>query len=375
MRVFTTDGPVRAEEHYTIPPLSRCDLDEVLAGIRRQENFIVHGPVKTGKTSLLRALRDRLTEGTGGAFRCVYANLREAQLFDDEPDLAAGAILALIAREARLREDDVLHRLRRGAYEDAAPRYAFGEALRAWREADPHPLVLLLDEVDALAGRTIFSLLRQIAAGGALRPDPFPESVVLCGVRDPREWRAHREPRAEGIEPEEDLLPLEANSLRLGNFRPEETNRLLAQHTEATGQQFEPDAAMAVWEQTDGQPWFVNALAEQACFRTRKAWNRHARITTDDILNARDVLVRCRATPIERLDETLREDRARRVFDPVIAGSEAPEVVESDLEPLRDLGLLADDEPVRPAHPIYTEVIARELSRWVQAELMASAPR
>ena len=373
MRVFTTDGPVRAEEHYAIPPLSRCDFDEVLVGIRRKENFIVHGPVKTGKTSLLLALRDRLTEGTGGAFRCVYANLREARLFDDEPDLAAGAILALIARQARLGGDDALHRLRREAFEDAGPRYAFGEALRTWREADPHPLVLLLDEVDVLAGRTVFSLLQQIDAGGALRPDPFPESIVLCGVRDPREWHAHREPRAEGIEPEEDLLPLEANALRLGNFSPEETSRLLAQHTEATGQRFGTEAAKVVQEHTDGQPWFVNALAEQACFRTRTAWNRYRAITADDILEAKDVLVRCRATPIERLYDTLSEERARRVFGPIITGSEAPEIVESDLEPLRDLGLLADDEPVRPAHPIYTEVIVRELSRWAQAELMASA--
>lgn len=375
MREFTTGGPVRADEHYTVPPLSRCDFDDLLAGIRRKENFIVHGPVKTGKTSLLLALRDRLTEGTGGAFRCVYASLREAGSFDDEPDLAADAILALVARQARLRGDDALHRLRREAGEDAGPRYAFGETLGAWREADPRPLVLLLDDVDTLAGRTVSSLVRQIAAGDARRPRPFPESVVLCGVRDVREWRAHREPRAEGIEPADDRLPLEANALRLGNFSPEETSRLLAQHTEATGQRFEPEAAKAVHEDTDGQPWFVNALARQACFWTRTAWNRQRPITADDISEAKHALVRGRATPIERLYDTLTDDRLRRVIAPMVVGGEPPEGMREDLETLRDLGLLADDHPVRPAHPIYTEVIVREMSRWMQAEVMLTAKR
>ena len=375
MREFTTGGPVRADEHYTVPPLSRCDFDDLLAGIRRKENFVVHGPVKTGKTSLLLALRDRLTEGTDGAFRCIYASLREAGSFDDEPDLAADAILALIARQARLRGDDTLHLLRREAHENAGPRYAFGETLRAWREADPRPLVLLLDEVDTLAGRTVSSLLRHLSAGDARRPQPFPESVVLCGVRDVRERRAHREPRAEGIEPEDDRLPLEANSLQLGNFSPEETNRLLAQHTEATGQRFELEAAMAVHEDTDGQPWFVNALARQACFWTRTAWNRQRPITADDISEAKRALARCRANPIERLGDVLAEDRVRCVMYPMIAGGGLEDGAEPDLDYLRDLGLIADDEPIRPAHPIYTEVIVRELSRWMQAEVMLTAKR
>ena len=50
------------------------------------------------------------------------------------------------------------------------------------------PLVLLLDEVDSLVGDTLISLLRQIRAGYPDRPHAFPQTVLLCGVRDVRDY-------------------------------------------------------------------------------------------------------------------------------------------------------------------------------------------
>jgi hypothetical protein len=64
--------------------------------------------------------------------------------------------------------------------------------LTHWAQGDPaRPAVLLLDEVDALVGDTLISVLRQIRAGYAQRPAAFPQSVVLCGVRDVRDYRIH----------------------------------------------------------------------------------------------------------------------------------------------------------------------------------------
>ena len=34
MRFFNTEGPVRPEDHYSLPPLHRWNLDEVLAACR-----------------------------------------------------------------------------------------------------------------------------------------------------------------------------------------------------------------------------------------------------------------------------------------------------------------------------------------------------
>ena len=47
-----------------------------------------------------------------------------------------------------------------------------------------------------------------------------------------------------------------------------EMQTLLAQHTEETGQVFNPAALETIWTQTQGQPWLVNALAYEACLQT-----------------------------------------------------------------------------------------------------------
>lgn len=63
--------------------------------------------------------------------------------------------------------------------------------LTRWTLASDRPLVLLLDEVDALVGDALISLLRQIRTGYTQRPRAFPQTIVLCGVRDMRDYRIH----------------------------------------------------------------------------------------------------------------------------------------------------------------------------------------
>ena len=85
-RFFNTTGPVVPARHYSIPPLARLDLDEVLRLIRDERYFVLHAPRQTGKTSALLALRDLLNEG--GAYRCVYMNVEPGQTA--RGDVAAG---------------------------------------------------------------------------------------------------------------------------------------------------------------------------------------------------------------------------------------------------------------------------------------------
>ena len=76
-RFFNTTGPVVPVRHYSIPPLERFDLDEVLRLIREDRYFVLYAPRQTGKTSALLALRDLLNQV--GAHRCVYANVETGQ--------------------------------------------------------------------------------------------------------------------------------------------------------------------------------------------------------------------------------------------------------------------------------------------------------
>ena len=125
--------------------------------------------------------------------------------------------------------------------------------------ADPRPLVLLLDEIDALVGDTLLAVLRQLRTGHVDRPARFPHSIILCGVRDVRDYRIH------SISENRFVLGgsafnIKSESLRLGNFSEQEIRALLAQHTAATGQAFTEQAQELIHTRTAGQPWLVNAL-------------------------------------------------------------------------------------------------------------------
>lgn len=128
------------------------------------------------------------------------------------------------------------------------------------------PVVVLIDEIDALVGDTLISVLRQLRSGYTERPASFPSSIILCGVRDVRDYRIHSD-KDKAIITGGSAFNVKAESLRLGNFTEEETRTLLLEHTKETGQIFEEEALSSVWNLTQGQPWLVNALAYEICFK------------------------------------------------------------------------------------------------------------
>ena len=373
MRDFNTSGPVRPEEHYCIPALDRIDLQEVLALIERRRYFILHAPRQTGKTSTLLALRDLLNGGSAGHYRCVYVNVEPGQSAREDVAQAMGAILDGLAKQLRRTlGDSETAALAESIDTSVRSHSVLGRALTSWSEHDAAPAVLLIDEIDSLVGDTLVSVLRQLRAGYSDRPGGFPQSVILSGVRDVRDYRI----RASS---EQDLVAggsafnIKAKSLRLGDFDRDEVIALLGQHTAATGQEFAPEAMDAVWEQTRGQPWLVNALAQEMCFEYVGRPRRIGRpVDVDDVFEARETLIQRRETHIDQLADKLQEPRVRRVIEPLLSGGNANHAAR-DLEYVRDLGLVALDSPLRIANPVYTEVVPRELTSVLQDEIRQQA--
>ena len=368
MRKFNTEGPVVAADHYCIPPLERVNLAEVLGLVRDKRYFVLHAPRQTGKTSALLALRDLLNSGAEGDFRCVYVNVEAAQAVREDVERAMRVILGALASRARSQGDGFLY----AAWPDILATFgdgALGEALTRWCEADPRPLVLLIDEIDTLIGDSLISVLRQLRAGYDQRPGSFPQSVVLCGVRDVRDYRI-RSRSENAVVAGGSAFNIRAESLRIGDFTRAEVHALLAQHTAETGQAFTPEALEAVWRQTRGQPWLVNALCRRVCFHGEAGSDRTRAITATDIIDAREHLVQSRQVHLDQLADKLREDRVRRVVEPLLSGGDERAFTARDLEYVRDLGLIARDNPPRIANPIYAEVVPRELTYAAQAGLV-----
>ena len=366
MRFFNTEGPVLPDEHYAVPPLARGNIGELLSLIQAKRYFVLHAPRQTGKTSALIALRDLLNSGKAGEFRCVDVNVEGAQVARDDTARGMRAILGSLADCASLLGDDYPAGVWLDVLEQMGPENALKGLLTRWCLANPVPLVLLVDEIDSLVGDTLLSVLRQLRAGYTQRPRGFPHSVVLCGVRDVRDYRVHSATgeMVSGGSP----FNIAAKSLRLGDFTKTETQALMAQHTDETGQRFTAEASDAVWVQTQGQPWLVNALCAGSCFDNEKGRNRSRAIEAEDIYAAREELILSRRTHLDQLAHKLEEERVRRVVEPILSGGEAQHEV-PDLEYVRDLGLIDVGPPPRIANPIYAEVVPRELGYVLQSSL------
>ena len=364
-RFFNTAGPIASDMHYHVPPLTRIDVEDLLLLIRQWKYFVLHAPRQTGKTSALLTLRDQLN--ADGEFRCVYVNVEVGQAARENVQEGVRAILSALARATRHSLDDrFVAEVWRGILDEVGPNDALGEVLSRWAEADVKPLVVMIDEIDVLVGDTLLSVLRQLRAGYAERPRRFPQSVILCGVRDVRDYRI-RSSAENAIIAGGSAFNVKAESVRLGDFSQTEVASLLMQHTEETGQEFEEEARRGIWQLTEGQPWLVNALAYEACFKNKAGRDRSRPINADAIQDAREQMILRRETHLDQLTDKLQEERVRRVIEPLLSGAGAAEsILADDIQYVRDLGLVASDRPLRIANPIYREVIPRDLTYTTQ---------
>lgn len=361
MRFFNTAGPVKCTDHYCIPPLERFALEEILLLIAQKKYFILHAPRQTGKTSCLLALMEYLNRE--GRYTVLYANVEAAQGAREDVKRGVKAILNEMALRARVHLDDpFLTEIWPGILETSGEDNALSEAFTRWASHNARPLVLLIDEIDALIGDTLISVLRQIRAGYDRRPVQFPQTIILCGVRDVRDYRIHSD-KDKAIITGGSAFNIKAESLRLGNFTESDVYALLQQHVSESGQRFESDAEALIWNYSQGQPWLVNALAYEVCFKMPAGRDRATPITKDMIRQARENLILRRETHLDQLVDKLREERVKRVMLPLLSGDDYPkDLPADDVQYVQDLGLITVKGQLKIANPIYQEIIPRELT-------------
>jgi len=362
-RFFNTAGPMIAEDHYCIDPLSRIDWEDIQRLIRDKRYFVLHAPRQTGKTSTLLAMMNALNEK--GDYSCVYANLETAQSArnDVTRGIAAACIAVTSAFTEYLHQTDIESwYLQECSVFPAESQFI--KLLNHWATTSDKPTVLFLDEVDALVGDTLVSVLRQLRTGYNSRPVHFPQSVILCGVRDVRDYRIHQ---GDGeIITGGSAFNIKTKSLRMGNFSQEEAIALWMQHTEETGQEFDKAIFPELWEDSYGQPWLVNALGQEIIWDIRANRDRSRKITLSDYREAREQLIQSRATHLDQLVDKLEEPRVNSVISAILSGETGGSAIKlDDLQYVADLGLIRTRPAVSISNRIYQEIIPRELT-WVK---------
>ncbi|MBS1824729.1 MAG: ATP-binding protein [Acidobacteria bacterium] len=364
MRHFCTAGPVQSDIHYSLAPEKRIDLSGIMQLIEGRKYFILHAPRQTGKTSSMNGLVRVLN--ASGKYRAVYVNVEGAQSARDDVDAAMKAVLSALARQIEDTLGDSFAEENRSAILARSGGHdALQELLSEWCKRSPLPVCLVMDEIDAVVGDSLIAILRQLRAGYNDRPGRFPQSVILCGVRDVRDYRIHG---AKEIITGGSAFNVKAESIRLPDFSRDDVRALYEQHTAETGQVFEEGVYERVWKLTRGQPWLVNALADEACFKLEE--DRAKPITAALIDQAKENLIVKRVTHLDSLTDKLKEPRVRRIIQPILQGEDETGVelaYDDDAQYVMDLGLIRRGENgLEIANGIYQEVVPRQLNFLMQ---------
>ncbi|WP_323379098.1 ATP-binding protein [Pyxidicoccus xibeiensis] len=348
-----------------LPALRR--LPEVQRLIEQKGYFVVHAPRQAGKTTALRSLAQELN--ASGKYVAALVSMEVGAAFPEDIGAAESAVLESW-RDSLIGQlpDELLP----PPFQDAPPGSRIGSALTAWAASAPRPLVVFLDEIDSLRNGVLVSILRQLRSGFSGRPERFPSSLALIGLRDVRDYKVATGDR--------DYLGtaspfnIKVRSLTLRDFTADEVAELYAQHTADTGQQFEPEALALAFELTRGQPWLVNALAKVAVEELVPDSSQPVRRA--DIERAKALLIERQETHLDSLTDRLREPRIRAILEPMLAGEIPGAIPADDLRFAIDLGLirLASSGGVEVANPIYREVVVRELAFPSRAALPSIQP-
>ena len=371
-RFFNTAGPQKPDIHYTIDPLTRFDVEDVLMLIRQQKYFVLHAPRQTGKTSCMLALRDLLNKQDD--YIAVYVNVEAGQASRDNVQSVVKSTVDMLAqRTEQMMGGDTLAKDIRDMVQGEGADSMLSTYLSKLSQALPKPLVLIIDEIDALVGDSLISVLRQIRSGYDNRPKAFPNSIILCGVRDVRDYRIQTS--GKDIVTGGSAFNIKSESLRLGNFTPEEIHTLYMQHTKETGQRFDEACFPMIWLATEGQPWLVNALGYEVTMKMKENRDRSVVINPDMIYRAQEQIIYRRDTHIDILIDKLSEPRVKRVIEPILANSEEPDeskMSDDDIQYVKDMGLVVKErgKPLRISNAIYREIIPRELTASTQQQLL-----
>jgi hypothetical protein len=367
-KFFNTSGPSVPSDHYLVSDTS--NFDNIRKLIENKRYFILHAARQTGKTTLMLQLMDTLNQE--GKYIALYVNIEAAQPLKNQIEAINKVIvsqfesMAEIALPTEYQPSERCFTIR--AMEEGLQTF-----LSRWCQELPKPLVVLMDEVDALMGDGLISVLRQLRSGYTRRPRAFPHALCLIGLRDIRDYRIYSDASKRYIIGGS-AFNVKEKSIRLENFSLEQVKELYAQHTQASGQLFTLNAIKRVYELTQGQPWLVNALGRELCFDDYAIpWEQ--KVIKADVDNAAEILIERRDVHLDQLADKLTEPRVAHLIEAILIGEDndvnyEPEPHSSfneDQQYLIDLGLVRVGQyGLEIANPIYREVVPRELTAYRQ---------
>ncbi|MDR1309372.1 MAG: ATP-binding protein, partial [Deltaproteobacteria bacterium] len=380
LKSFNTAGPCNPTDHYMLPAIERIptNIDGLISG---KNYFVLHAPRQSGKTTTIKSLVNKINhENKYYALYCSVESLEKIpNSFDSAPLITEKLIQFMLKSGIKklinaCRGVSIFNPNNPSGLADNGKvpdedyitvSNSITSPLQSVCQKLDKPLLIFIDEIDTLSGDVLVSCLRQLREGYIQRSEiPFPSSIALIGMRNIRDYKARIRPDSESLGTSSPFNIIK-KAFTLANFTREEVKTLYGQHTEETGQAFEDGAVEQAMFWTDGQPWLVNALADDVIERQMVSVFTRP-ITSDHIDLAADRLKVDMNVHIDSLMARLQEPRVKRVMVPILTGA-GPDGQASSLEDNQyclDIGLIKKqpDGSHAPANRIYGDVIVRLLT-------------
>jgi type II secretory pathway predicted ATPase ExeA len=345
-------------------------LKEVDPLIAMGQYFVIHAARQSGKTTFLKDLADRLNQG--GKYYALYCSLETLQGIADEkvgiPQIVHNMASALQLYKLPHAEDFATN------VDFSSFSTVLKDEIKNYCALLDKPLVILFDEADCLSNGTLITFLRQLRNGYIDRKTAaFVHSLALVGMRNIRDYKGNIRPDNKTLG-SASPFNIVTETLTLKNFTKQEIAELYAQHTSEQGQVFEPQALELVWQQTQGQPWLVNAIVREVIVKLLN-FEFSKPVTAELCEQAIENIILRRDVHIDSLLERLKEERVQRVIEPMLLGESGIERLSDDFQYVMDLGLIKEDNgKIVPANPIYADVIIRSLNFDLQYKIKNDTP-
>ena len=363
-RYFNIAGPCNAKDHYIVSILGRNRA--IMPLIEQKQYFVIHAARQSGKTTLVKTLVNQINADV--KYYALYCSLEAASSFTEAKE---GIKQLFYLLESAIKYSKLPKKNTFAQKVDLQRTSSIiSNALRDYCSELDKPLIIFFDEIDCLENGTLVSFLRQLREGYINRPEiPFPHSVCLIGMRNIRDYKSKIRGQKQTLGSASPFNII-TKALTLKNFTLEEVTQLYQQHTNDTGQVFDTRAIHKVLEYTDGQPWLVNAIAREIVVEILE--NDYSKLIVPDLVDQaiKNIILR-RDTHIDSLLERLKEERVRKVIEPLLTGKKfAIDFTDDGTQYCFDLGLITVvNGEIKPANKIYNEVIIRALTSNTQKHL------
>ena len=362
-RFFNVTGLCNPNDHFMVDPLRGLD-ETILSLIANKYYFTIHAPRQTGKTTLLRSLSKQLNMSQ--KYVAVHFSLETAGFRSNTVEKANKAIIESLYSASQEQVAEYNYPPSLSGYEPSIN--VFKNYLTDWARNSSLPIILLIDEIDSLYDDVLISVLRQLRDGFQFRPYAFPSSIALVGLRDVREYKEKVRDNNQSIG-SGSPFNIKAKSLTIGNFSLHQITGLFQQYTDEGGQVFEGEIINLIYLLTGGQPWLVNALANEITIEILLG-DTSKPITFEIVNQAKENLILRRDTHLDSLIDKLQNPRVRPIIDAILSGADIHyNEFNDDLKYVEDLGIVVKDlkkDGVKISNQIYSEIIPRVLNSNLQ---------